>query len=475
MKLRRRDVLRGAGVALALPFMESLVPREASAQVPPARRRFVTMQFPNGVASYWKPAATGTGSAWLLSPIQEPLAPVKPKVTVLQNVGNYGPFNGHIEPSHANLYSAFMTCTKAKQQNGQVTSGISVDQVIANGIGAATKLPSLQLGLSTTVSFFDGLPGAASQSISWDDQGQPLYKLVDPQAVFDRLIGAGPLTGPPPPPDAASVARRAANKSVLDFVLGHAASVQAKASKTDKARMDQFLTSVREVEKNIRENAGAPTCSIPMRSPSPYAVNNVPPDYNRDVHANQMIDLIVMALQCDLTRVVSFAMDDARTDYVYSFLTNRNFTPTGSAAGTGTVGGAHGTSAAGDNYDGYATLSYWFVDKLSRLCQKLAALDEGETGNVLDKSVIFFGSEMHGGNHDGLDLPILYVGSGGGRLKTDMNLDFAGRPAKGEALANVFLTFIRNVFDLPQTRFGNAIGALADDGNHVVPELIAPP
>lgn len=477
MSLRRRDVLRGAGVALALPFLESLAPRASQAQVLAPRRRFVAMNFPNGVASgYWKPTGTGTGNAWQLSSILDPLAPLKSKVTVLSNVGNYGPFDGHVEPSHSHLYASFPTCVKTKVEfPGTAVVGISADQVIANGIGAATKIPSLQLGLSTMDSSADGLPGPCSRTVSWNAKGEPMPKVIDPQAVFDRLVGAGPVPGPAQPgADPAAVARRAANKSVLDFVLGHATSVRANASRGDRVRMDQFLTSVRELEKSVGEGTVSPSCTIPMRSAARYALGDLPPDYNRDVHANQMIDLVVMALQCDLTRVVSFALDDGRSDFVYSCVPVRHFTPTGSTLATGTVGGAHGVSSTSDTNDMYASLSRWYVEKLARLCQKLAAMDEGDTGNVLDKSLVWFGSEMKGGNHDGLDLPLVYVGSGGGRLKVDLNVDFQSRASGSEALANVYLTFLRNVFDLPVVRFGNCIGSRVAEGTAVVPELIAP-
>jgi hypothetical protein len=475
MKPSRREILRGAGVALALPLMESLAPRGARAQASTLTKRFVAMTFPNGATTaFWKPQALGTGSAWQLSPVLEPLAPVKPLVSVLNNVGNYSPFGGHIEPSHSNNFAAFLTCARAKGNDASVTTGISVDQVIANGIGAATKIPSLQLGLSTLDSYTDGLPGPCSRSISWDASGRPLTAMIDPQAVFDKLVAAGPSPAPAlPGPDPIAAARRDVNKSVLDYVLGHAATVQAKLGRSDRARLDQFLTSVRALETSIQDSALGPSCAVPMRSVDSYAVGHVPPDYNRDVHANQMIDLVAMALQCDLTRVVSFALDDAHSDFVYDFLTVRNFTPAGSTPGTMKDGGAHGISSGGDNNDGYATLNYWFVDKLSRLCQKLAAIDEGGGSTVLDQSVVWFGSEMHGGNHDGLDLPVLYVGSGGGRLTTDQNLDLA-RGIAPESLANVYLTFIRGVFDLPVPSFGLPLGSFADEGKTVIPELLAP-
>ena len=254
--------------------------------------------------------------------------------------------------------------------------------------------------------------------------------------------------------------------------MSHAATVQAKLGRSDRARLDQFLTSVRELEADIQQGAIAPSCSVPMRSADSYAVGKVPPNYNRDVHANQMIDLVAMAIQCDLTRVVTFALDDARSDFVYDFLYVRDFTPYGSMPTTMKDSGAHGISSAGDNNDGYATLNYWFVYKLSRLCQKLAAFTENGASSILDQSVVWFGSEMHGGNHDGLDLPVLYVGSGGGRLTTDQNLDLADGTAP-MPLANVYLTFIRGVFDLPVTQFGTPVGSHVGEGMAVVPRLLA--
>jgi hypothetical protein len=470
--------LRGAGVALALPFMESLAPRRARSQVAAPPKRFVAMTFPNGATTdFWKPHVVGRGGDWQLSPVLEPLGPVKTAVSVLNNVGNYSPFGGHIEPSHANNFAAFLTCAKAKvtNQGTNVTVGVSVDQVIANGIGAATKIPSLQVGLSTLDSYTDGLPGPCSRSISWDQSGAPLGKMIDPQAVFDKLMAAAPSTTAIPGPDPLFAARRDANKSVLDYVMGHAATVQGKLGRSDRARLDQFLTSVRELETSIQAGVIGPSCTPPQRASESYAVGNVPTDYNRDVHADQMIDLVAMALQCDLTRVVSFELDDARSDFVYDFLPMRHFTTSGSTPATGTDFGAHGISSAGNNNDGYATLNMWFVSKLSRLCQKLAAFTEQGSFSVLDQSVVWFGSEMHGGNHDGLDLPVLYVGSGGGRLTTNQNLDLAQGTAAPMALANVYLTFIRGVFDLPVMSFGTPIGNYVGEGKTVVPELLMSP
>src|SRR6187399_1409409 len=143
----RRAFLRGAGVALTLPFLETLAPRRARAQTA-SIQRYVMLYFPNGTADFWRPSAEGSGDEWKLSPILEPLEPVKSYLSILTNVSNYAPFGGHVEPSHSNLGAATWTCVKANG-DGKANSGISVDQVIAKRIGDATLLPSIQVGLST--------------------------------------------------------------------------------------------------------------------------------------------------------------------------------------------------------------------------------------------------------------------------------------------------------------------------------------
>jgi hypothetical protein len=465
-RLSRRTVLRGAGVALALPWLESLAPRPARGQAAVSPRTFVAMSFPCGTADFWRPAQPGAGAAWALSPILEPLAPVKSHVNVLANVGNWGPFGGHIEPSNANLGAALLTCTRARSNADTLLSvGTSVDQVIAQGLVGRTKLDSLQVGLSTINSYTDGLPGACSRSISWRSPTEPLFKLIDPQTVFDKLVGA--VT--PGPGGALAKARRAKNQSILDYVLGHATSVRSQASPSDRVRFDGFMDSVRSLEDKIRVDPASPAaCVAPPRPTGTIEIGNVPPGYNRDAHANVMIDLIVMALQCDATRVVSFMMDDIRSDFQYSFLTSRTFTATGSTPTTRPVAGGslYGLNASGALNNDYATCNFWFVEKLSRLAQKLAATPTA-SGTMLDDATLWLGSEMHGPNHDGLDLPIVTVGKGGGRLKTNQFIDFAQTTRKTERLSNLFLTFIRNVFELPVQTFGGTFGPS--------PPLMAPP
>jgi hypothetical protein len=246
--------------------------------------------------------------------------------------------------------------------------------------------------------------------------------------------------------------------------------------------MDDFLSSVRGLETRVASGSAGTSCQVGVRPAESYNVGTVPADYNRGVHADIMVDLVVMAIQCDVTRIVSVMLDDARSEFVYDFLTERTFTATTSTPGTLPVSGSLvGLAESSPNNDGYATCTYWFVSQLANLCQKLAAVPSGD-GTLLDAATVWFGSEMHGPNFDGLDLPVVVAGKGAGALKTDQYLDFAQTGRGAERLANLYLTFLRSVFDLPNPVFGSApqgVGAGAKvppnafgAGTDVIPEIL---
>jgi hypothetical protein len=463
--LHRRVMLQGLGVALALPWLETLAARSARAQAAGAITRYVTLYFPNGTAEFWRPSAAAAGDAWTLSPILEPLTAVKQYVSVLSNVSNYAPFGGHVEPSHSNCAASTWTCVKPGG-DGKTQNGISIDQVIAKRIGGMNPLPSLQVGLSTLDSNTDGLPAQHSRSMSWKSASEPLYKTVNPQAVFDRLVSGVP-TAAGSAPDPAAVKRRALKRSALDYVLESASGLQKTLSVSDRARLDQFLTSARSLEKRVAEPtmqvASGAACMPAARPTESYAVGNVPQGYNRGSHATLMIDLVTMAIRCNITRVVSFMLDDARSDFVYDFLTQRKFSDAGSMPGTGKVAGYHGLQHAGDRNDGFATIGWWNAQQAADLASKLLAIQEGETGTALDNTVITFASGMHGGNHDARNLPIALIG-GGGRsahgnvLKTNQHFAFANE----QRLADVHLTLAQKVFGCPDSSFGASAGVIAD-------------
>jgi ribosomal protein S15P/S13E len=371
----------------------------------------------------------------------------------------------HVEPSHSNCGAATWTCVQANG-DGKNNSGISIDQLIAKTIGKTTPLPSLQVGLSTLDSYTDGLPGQHSRSMAWKSATEPLYKLVNPQAVFDRLTGQTAAATGDPTADAAALKRRALRLSVLDYVKDNTSALQRKLGTSDRRRLDQYLTSVRSLEQRVSAPSmqlSAAKCAQPARPSAVYSVGNVPEDYSREVHAGLMIDLVVMALACDITRVVSFMLDDARSDFVYNFTKLRKFTDTGSTEATGTIGSYHGAQHAGDRNDSFATIGYWNSQKAAQLAGKLAALSDGDAGNMLDNTVITYASGMHGGNHDPADLPVALIGGGGKSgagtvLKTDRNIVFP----QEQRLANVHFTLMKRVFECPEMSFGSSSGEIAE-------------
>ncbi|HEY3667645.1 MAG TPA: DUF1552 domain-containing protein, partial [Polyangiaceae bacterium] len=226
-------MLRGAGVALSLPWLESLAPRVLRARTTDIRRRFLPIYLPNGSHDFWLPASAGSGDAWQLSSILKPFgASLKSKLNVLGNLENGSVFNSdgtpHVEPSHGRLSGAWLTCVDAAAVRAQLgldeANGISVDQVLAqhDAFKGKTPLASLQVGLSTPLGSCDGEPCSSNRSVSWAGPTQPMYTAVDPLAVFNQLVAATPQ---PDPTGAAAIEaqkRLSRNKSVLDAVLENA-------------------------------------------------------------------------------------------------------------------------------------------------------------------------------------------------------------------------------------------------------------
>jgi hypothetical protein len=454
MKLSRRHVLRGAGVALALPWLESLAPRPARGQAAAPRRRFVAMYFPLGnrylaQPDFWTPKATGDGDAWQLSPILESLAPVKQQTTVLTNVGQtaFGATEA-VLPGNGLLTGSFLTCTKLPIGTANdPRNGVSIEQRIAGALGVR----SLQVGLSTLDSSCDGSPCAYSRSVSWSADG-PLYKSISPQTVFDYIVASGLPSATPTPP------RDNGRKSVLDFVLANANGLRPRLGAGDRARVDQFLTSVRDLETRIGMMTPGAACQVPPRPSLTASITSVPPDYDRDAHANLMIDLVVMALSCDVMPVVSFMLDDARSSFPYTFVPRRHFTDAGTTlTGTNVNTSPIGAANAAPDFDVWASIDWWFASKASALCQKLAAIPDGAGATLLDNSVVWFGSGQQGEDVV-VHLPVLYVGGGGGVLRTNRSVAFS----PGQRLSNVYLTFLTKVFGVNAATFGDSTGVIPD-------------
>ena len=460
-------MLRGGGVLITLPWLESLVPRTASGAPPAPPKRFMPIFFPCGAADYWRPAATGAGAAWQVSPILAPLQPLKNQLIVLSDVENYSCIqdNPSVQPQ-ARDTGAFLTCVDADKIKRDLqlmdANGISVDQVLAQALKPPTRFDSLQLGLSTTASFCDGRPCSISRSISWKSETEPLGKIVDPQAVWD-LQFQGP--GAPLDPSTADL-----QKSVLDAVLDSARGLDKKLGATDRERLDAFLTQVRATEQKLND-PGLPGCVRPARPKLSAAeglangamtASGVP--YDRGEHSKLMSELILLAFQCDATRIISYMLDDARSEFVYSHVTRRTFDANGSVEATGTCGNYNGVSHSGGTSSEFASINWWLTSQVADLCQKLAAVPEG-TGSMLDNTFVLFASSMHGSRLTPDDLPLLLVG-GKSVLKTDQHIAYGAKP---QPLRDVYFTLLNACFDANQTSFGASITGAP---NRILSELL---
>jgi hypothetical protein len=463
--LNRRTLLRGAGVAIALPWMESLAPKVARGQAMNFPKRFIPIFFPNGTATFWRPSTAGLGDAWKLSPILEPFQALKSKLTVLTNVENYSPAqadNPDIEPSHGRDPGVFLSCVDAKLVRDQLKSkdanGTTADQIIAQHPSYATQtaLASLQVGLSTIESYCDGQPCSLSRSISWKSPTEPMYKEVDPLKVFNALTGAQAPIGGGDMPDPEREKLAKLNKSVLDAVLENANRTRNLLGSGDQKRMDQFLTSVRDVEKAAtvvssgmqKSGTACNTISAPTLKAS-YGMANAGGGYNKGAHMDVMNDLIVMALTCDTTRIISYMLEDERSEFVYDHVQKRAFSATGSTTGTGNCGNYHGAQHGGDANNDFATINWWQSSKVAALAAKMDAVKEGD-GTLLDNSIMLYASCMHGGNHHADDLPVALIGKGGGILKGNQHAQFGAEVP----LRDVYFTIMNQYFDMNVQSFG---------------------
>ncbi len=463
----RRALLRGAGVCLALPWLEALIPKKAVGQTLPPPLRFLPVFFPNGAAAdYWTLGASGSGDAWKLSPVLEPFAPLKQKMVALTNLENYSSMtdNLDIEPSHARCTGAFLTCVDSdlirRERGLDIGNGVSVDQALAQKLPRQTTFASLQVGLSTMESFCDGRDCSLSQSVSWAGTSEPLYKEVNPQALFDMLVGGLSVQGDDQEAVHLAEQRRALSQSVLDAVLENASHTRTRLGVADQRRLEQFLNSVRELELQVN-NVGssmAQNCEVasaPGR-PAQYGLSNGQDGYDRATHSAAMNDLILMAFRCDSTRIISYMLDDARSDFAYDHLQNREFTAEGSRPGNGQVAGFHGLQHAGDSNNGYATINHWFSTQISELCQRMDEIEEGD-GSLLDHTVVLYGSGMHGSNHDPSELPIALIGGGGGRIKGDQHIVFGNYP-DDRPLRDLYYTLLNEVYAADVPSFGTHFG-----------------
>jgi hypothetical protein len=480
--LSRRNVLRGAGIALSLPWLESLAPREARGQTATAIKRFVPVYFPNGAAVEWWDIK-GVGKAWELCPLLRVLTPVKAKTVVIKNLGNYSwrrdmmtmtpawytlsvradlkttmPAGSFNLPSHSRCPAAMLTCVDGdgvrRDRKLDVATApvnaITADQVIAQALPVKTPLQSMQLGLLDGPGDLDGRHSSMSRNMSWSDADTPLGKDLDPQHVFDALVTNGAtrqdsMTDPNAVAEAAR--RKALSTSALDSLKSSASTLQMRLAQADKARLEQFLTGVRELETKVAAGSqpGRTAGCNPIARPTAVS--------DPVQKAAMMNDLIVMALQCDVTRVISYMLDNSRSDLVYSHVKKHDFTKDVDVAGT--AGGYHGSQHGGLRNNDFASITNWHVGIASDLAQKLDKVQEG-TGTLLDNTLLMVFSDMHHGDHAGFDLPVALIG-GTGTFQTDQYAVLPEDPQQARQMRDLYFTIMNSYMGLNVQSFGEDV------------------
>lgn len=393
--VNRRKFLRASGSAMiALPFLPSLAAKSAWAQSGTHDPlRFATVYFPNGTDSgnEWQVSGQGHENFELREALSA-LDPLKDHLSVITHLNNTqvtGP-----PPAHARGTAAFLTGVEIHNQS-VARVGISIDQVIAQSIGQDTAFSSLELGPAPYAGgnpVDTGWPTPYNCNMSWSSPEVFNSPEQSPRALFDRLF-AQPLSD-----QAAADARRRQKRSILDYVMGQTQSLQTRASASDRRTLDQYLTAIREVERRIDQpSPDSWACDVGER-PSAESLNH-------PTHTKAMLDLMVLALQCDLTRVLTYMMDFGFGNKDFSFL----------------VGGYrrlhHNITHGGPgSHAEHRQVTGWYCDQLAYLLQKMSEVEE-ETGSLLDNSIVLFGSSLgNGRGHGGDNLPLILAGRGGGQL-----------------------------------------------------------
>ena len=420
----RRRFLGGAAVAIALPSFESLLGKRARAQATP-RRRLVTVFLPIGmIMDEWTPSSTG---ALQLNAVTAPFEKVKQKVLILTHLAN---MSGKNRPGdHAAGTGAVFNCTRAAKGDGSaIRAGISVDQVAAQQLRQYTPIPSLQLGVikgRRTGLCEAGYSCVLENTISWADDRTPMPPAQNPAAVFDQLFaGYDPRES-----DAARAARVAGKRSLLDYVREESKALSARLGRSDAVKLDQLLTGIGDIERQLQSSTGAAGCGSLSRPTDADAA-----DYN--VNAKLMNALTATAFQCDLTRVVSNQIAPSYPAISYSHI--------GVSAGHHSLSHFH---SASDKVL-YRKCVQWHMTVIADLLEKLDAIPE-EGGTLLDHTFVVQSSDIGNPNsHDHSNLPVL-VGGGGGVFKMGRHVQYPTETP----IANLFISVL-NGLGVKATSFG---------------------
>jgi Protein of unknown function (DUF1552) len=457
--MRRRTFLRGAGVTLALPLLESMIPAATAlaqtAAVP--KSRFMGIFYPHGMApGYWVPEQEGPLPE-KLPYILESLKNVKDQTVVLSGMWSKSaePPEGTTGSDHW-VAAAFLTGIKPRKTAGSdaTVGSPTIDQIIARKIGQETLLPSLQLAVedpnSSSSNCGEGYSCSYTNSISWIDLPtpanepmeltSPLPMELNPQVVFERLFGSGAT------PDVRAQRMRQ-NRSILDSVLGELAGLRKELGAGDRRTVGQYTDEIREIERRIQIAAKAssevPTIDVPPGVPEQF-----------DQHIKLQFDLAALAFQADITRVATLLGARDLTGRSYPFPKGELF-PNGGVS-VGFHGGSHHQDDPAQ-IRRYADLNRYHVSTLAYFAQKLRSIPDGD-GTLLDHSLVLYGTNMGNSNqHQHYDVPHILVGGANGQLKGNRHLAYERKTVtSGNLLLNVL-----DMYGIHQEKQGDSEGRLA--------------
>ena len=412
--ISRRTVLRGAGVTMALPWLESVA--AGAGTIAPAEfpKRFAVLFMGNGInENHW--SAEGAGAEMELSKTLSVLEPVKQKINVIDGLFNKAATGRGIHPAQTgNLLSGVQI-----QKGAVIRSGVSIDQLIANHVGHETPQASLVLSCEQPMTGYHetNFSLAYSSHISWQSPDSPVPVEVYPSLAFDNLF------------ENRSSLR---NISVLDRVKDRAETLSRAIGANDRAKLDEYLTSVREVEKRVesmRRSKDEAEDRAKLTNKPVFTMerpaNGLPEDLQD--HARLMCDIIAMAFQTDRTRVASLLLARDLSAMYYPFL--------------GVSDGHH--AASHDNLsDGYERISRFHLSQFAYLAEKLDSMPEGE-GTVLDNSCLMYLSNLWiGRTHDNTRLPLVLAGGLGGTLQTGRTLNYLDAGDDNRKMCSLYLSLL---------------------------------
>ncbi len=430
--ISRRQVLKGAGAALALPLLDAMVPAlthaAQTAARPQLRAGFVYI--PHGVIMReWTPAAAGAGFEF--TPILKPLEPFRNSLVVVSNLNR-----AEVNSNHAVSSACWLTGVPPKRTDGpDFRVGVSVDQVIAKQIGQDTTFPSLEVATED----FTGLVGACDPGYScaymntlcWQTETTPLPMEINPRIVFERLFGSGGTAED-------RLARMRTDRSLLDFVAADLKQLEGAVGAGDRTKLDEYLAYVREIERRIQQAEQRARTDADV----PNAPVGVPESYLD--HVALLFDLLALAFQTDQTRVFTFMMAREVSQRTYPEI--------------GVTEPHHSISHHGNRpaaIEGHAKLNAYHVGMFAKFVERLRSTPDGD-GSLLDHSLLVYGSGMSDGNgHTGSPLPHVLVGGATGRMKGNRHIV----TPENTPMANLLLA-VSQKCGVEQDRFGVSKGAV---------------